>query len=58
MEENIYNLFNEFFSGTSANVKDFRPALVAYCVFNSFVGEDTISDKWRTKIFNSRRGSK
>ena len=42
MEENIYNLFDEFFSGTSANVKDFRPALVAYCVFNSFLSYTTI----------------
>ena len=42
MEENICNLFNKFFSGTSANVKDFRPALVAYCVFNSFLSYTTI----------------
>ena len=42
MEENICNLFNEFFSGTSANVKDFRPALVANCVFNSFLSYTTI----------------
>ena len=42
MEENICNLFNEFFSGTSANVKDFRPALVANCVFNSFLCYTTI----------------
>ena len=41
MEENC-NLFNEFFSGTSANVKDFRPALVANCVFNSFLCYTTI----------------
>ena len=37
MAENVCNLFNEFFSGTSAKVKDFRPALVANCVFNSFL---------------------
>ena len=42
MAENVCNLFNEFFSGTSAKVKDFRPALVANCVFNSFLCYTTI----------------
>ena len=42
MAENVCNLFNEFFSGTSAKVTDFRPALVANCVFNSFLCYTTI----------------
>ena len=42
MAENVCNLFNEFFSGTSAKFKDFRPAIVANCVFNSFLCYTTI----------------
>ena len=43
MAENVCNLFNEFFSGTSAtDFKDFRPALVATCVFNSFLSYTTV----------------
>ena len=42
MAENVCNLFNEFFSGTSAKVKGFRPALVANCVFNGFLSYTTI----------------
>ena len=42
MAENVCDILNEFFSGTSADVKDSRPALVAYCVFHSFLCYTTI----------------
>ena len=42
MAENDCDLLNEFFSGTSASVEVFRPALVANCVFNGFLCYTTI----------------
>ena len=42
MAENVCDILNEFFSGTSKDVKDSRPALVAYCVFHSFLCYTTI----------------
>ena len=42
MAENVCDLLNEFFFGTSADVEGFRPALVANCVFNSFLCYTTI----------------
>ena len=40
--ENDCDLLNEFFSGTSASVEVFRPALVANSVFNGFLCYTTI----------------
>ena len=37
MAENVCDILNEFFYGTSADVGQFRPTLVANCVFNSFL---------------------
>ena len=42
MAENVCDFFNESFSGTSPDVKDFRPATIANCVFNSFLCYTTI----------------
>ena len=42
MAENVCDILNRSLYGTSANVKDFRPALVANCVFNSFLCYTTI----------------
>ena len=42
MAENVCDILNEFFSGTSTDVKDFRPSVVANCVFNSFLCYTTI----------------
>ena len=42
MAENVSDILNRSLYGTSANVKDFRPALVANCVFNSFLCYTTI----------------
>ena len=42
MAENDCDLLNEFFSGTSASVEVFRPALVANSVFNGFLCYTTI----------------
>ena len=42
MAENVCDILKEFFSRTSADVDDFRPALVANCVFNSFLSYTTI----------------
>ena len=42
MAENVSDYLNRSLYGTSANVKDFRPALVANCVFNSFLCYTTI----------------
>ena len=42
MAENVCDHLNEFFFGTSTDVEDFRPVLVASCVFNSFLSYTTI----------------
>ena len=42
MAENVCDILNELFFGTSTDVKDSRPALVAYCVFHSFLCYTTI----------------
>ena len=42
MEENFCTILNKSFYGTSADVEDFRPALVANCVFNSFMSYTNI----------------
>ena len=42
MAENVCDILKEFFFGTSADVDDFRSALVANCVFNSFLSYTTI----------------
>ena len=42
MAENVCDILNEFFSGTSTDVEDFRPSVVANCVFNSFLCYTTI----------------
>ena len=42
MAENVSDILNRSLYGTSANVKDFRPALVANCVFNSYLSYTTI----------------
>ena len=42
MAENVCDILNEFLSRTSKDVKDSRPALVAYCVFHSFLCYTTI----------------
>ena len=42
MAENVCDILNEVLSRTSADVKDSRPALFAYCVFNSFLCYTTI----------------
>ena len=42
MAENVCDLFTESFFGTSRDVEDFRPALVAYFVFNSFLAYSNI----------------
>ena len=42
MAENVSDILNESLSGNSANVKDFRPVLIANCVLNSFLSYTTI----------------
>ena len=42
MAENVCNILNESLSGTSANVRGFLPALIAFCVFNSFLSYTAI----------------
>ena len=42
MAENVCDILNEFFYGTSADVGHSRPALIANCVFNSFLCYTTI----------------
>ena len=42
MAENVCDNLKELFSGTSTDVEDFRPALVANCVFNGFLCYTTI----------------
>ena len=42
MAENVCDYLNEFFFGASTDVEDFRPVLVASCVFNSFMSYTTI----------------
>ena len=42
MEENVCTILNKSFYGTFADVEDFRPALVANCVFNSFLSYTNI----------------
>ena len=42
MAENVCDHLNEVFFGTSKDVEDFRPVLVASCVFNSFLCYTTI----------------
>ena len=42
MAENVCDLLKKSFFGTSAGVEDFRPALVAPCVFNSCLSYTTI----------------
>ena len=42
MAENVSYLLNESFFGNSADVEDFRPSLVATCVFNNFLSCTTI----------------
>ena len=42
MAENVCDNLNELFSGTSTDVEDFRPVLVANCVFNSFLSYTNI----------------
>ena len=42
MAKNVSDLLNESFFGNSADVEDFRPSLVATCVFNNFLSYTTI----------------
>ena len=42
MAKNVCDHMNELFFGTSTDVEDFRPVLVANCVFNSFLSYTTI----------------
>ena len=42
MAENVCDFFTEYFIGTSLDVEDFRPALVANCVFNGCLSSATI----------------
>ena len=42
MAENVCDHMNELFFGTSTDVEDFRPVLVANCVFNSFLSYTNI----------------
>ena len=42
MAENVCDFFTEYFIGTSPDVEDFRPALVANCVFNGCLSCTTI----------------
>ena len=42
MAEKVCDNLKELFSGTSTDVEDFRPALVANCVFNGFLCYTTI----------------
>ena len=42
MAKNVSDLLNESFFGDSADVEDFRPSLIATCVFNSFLSYTTI----------------
>ena len=42
MAENVCDYLNEFFFETSTDVEDFRPVLVASCIFNSFLSYTTI----------------
>ena len=43
MAENECDHLNELSFGNSADVEDFRPVLVANCVFNSFLSYTTIT---------------
>ena len=42
MAENVCDILDESLSGTSANVRGFRLALIAFCVFHSFLSYTTI----------------
>ena len=42
MAENVCDILNKLFFGTSTDVEDFRPLVVANCVFNSFLCYTTI----------------
>ena len=42
MAENVSDILNRSLYGTTATVKDFRPALVANCVFDSYLSYTTI----------------
>ena len=42
MVTKVCDILNESLSGTSADFEDFRPALVANCVFNSFLSYTNI----------------
>ena len=42
MAENVCDYLDEFFFETSTDVEDFRPVLVASCIFNSFLSYTTI----------------
>ena len=42
MAKNVCDILNESLYGTSADFEDFRPALVANCVFNSFLSYTNI----------------
>ena len=42
MAENVCDILNEVFFGTSTDVEDFRPLVVANCVFHSFLCYTTI----------------
>ena len=42
MAKNVCDILNESLYGTSAHFEDFRPALVANCVFNSFLSYTNI----------------
>ena len=42
MAENDYDTLYELLFGTSPAVEDFRPSLVANCVFNSFLSYTTV----------------
>ena len=42
MAENDCDILNESLSGTSANVRGFRPVLIAFCFFNSFLSYTAI----------------
>ena len=42
MAENVSDILNRSLYGTTATVKDFRPALIANCVFDSYLSYTTI----------------
>ena len=42
MAKNVCEILNEVFFGTSTDVEDLRPSVVANCVFNSFLCYTTI----------------